>query len=465
MSSNDAHSSLVVAAPYDRRTLKTVRFTPPGEIESWLSEAAALHRSRDRLPKWERIAILERASAAVRERLEEFAVRIAQEGGKPLQDARTEAGRAAEGLGLAARALASETGRKVPLDLTPATAGRMAHTVHEPIGPVVAISAFNHPLNLIVHQAAPAIAAGCPVIVKPALATPLSCIALVELLRECGLPEKWCRIAIVEHDVSEKLATDQRVAFLSFIGSAKVGWSLRSKLAPGTRCALEHGGVAPVIVDADADLAAAVPLLVKGGYYHAGQVCVSVQRVFVHRDCLEGFCDAMTGAVSALKVGDPEDASTEVGPLIRPREVQRVAEWVEEACRSDATVLCGGHSLSETSYAPTILRHPSAQAKVSREEIFGPVIAVYPYERWEGAVEQANDVPWAFQAAVFTEDHRRAMEIASALNASAVMLNEHTAFRADWMPFGGRQSSGLGVGGIPYTFADLRPEKLIVERL
>lgn len=465
MPSHDATPSLVVAAPFDRRTLETIRFTSPGEIEQWLAEADASHRSRKRLPKWERIAILERASALLRERLESFAVRIAREGGKPLRDARVEATRAAESLRLAAQALASEAGRQVPLDLTPATTGRIAYTVREPIGPVVAISAFNHPLNLIVHQVAPAIAAGCPVIVKPALTTPLSCLALVELLRECGLPEQWCRVAIVEHALSEKLATDRRVAFLSFIGSAKVGWSLRSKLAPGTRCALEHGGVAPVIVEADCDLEAAIPLLVKGGYYHAGQVCVSVQRVFVHRDCLEPFCEKATAAVRALKTGDPEDGETDVGPLIRPREVGRVAEWVEEACQSDAIVLCGGHSLGETTYAPTILRHPSARAKVSREEIFGPVIAVYPYERWETAVEQANDLPWAFQAAVFTGDHRRGMEIASALDASAVMLNEHTAFRADWMPFGGRKSSGLGVGGIPYTFADLRPEKLIVERV
>jgi len=459
-----APTTLVVAAPFDRRTLETLPFTQPGAVEAFLATAQDLHRHRRRLPKWERIAILERAAGLLDERREAFALRIAQEGGKPLMDARVEVIRAADGLRWSAHVLANETGRTVPLDLTPATAGRSAVTVHEPIGPVVAISAFNHPLNLIVHQVGPAIAAGCPVIVKPALATPLSCLALVALLREAGLPEAWCQVAIVEDAIAETLATDPRVAFLSFIGSAKVGWSLRSKLAPGTRCALEHGGAAPVIIEADADLEASVPLLVKGGYYHAGQVCVSVQRIFVHRDRMEELAERLTAAVARLRTGDPEQEETEVGPLIRPAEVRRVSAWVEEAQNTGATVLCGGAALGETLYVPTVLRDAPPTARVLREEIFGPVTVLQPFETWEQAVAAANDVPWAFQAAVFTADAIRARQIADALDASAVMVNDHTAFRADWMPFGGRRSSGLGVGGIPYTFADLRPEKLIVTK-
>ncbi len=458
-------STLIVVAPFDRRELASVPFTGGGVIDGWLDEAAALHRRRDALPKWERIRILRRASDRLRARKEDFARTIAREGGKPMVDARVEADRAAKGLSHAAHVLEAEAGRQVPLDLSPSTAGRLAYSLHEPIGPVAAISAFNHPLNLIVHQVAPAVAAGCPIIVKPALTTPLSCLALVELLREAGLPEAWCRVAIVDDRIAEKLATDERIAFLSFIGSSRVGWTLRSRIAPGTRCALEHGGAAPVIIEADVDLAAAVPLLVKGGYYHAGQVCVSVQRIFVHRSRADELLSALATAVDHLRVGDPESEETEMGPLIRPREVVRVAEWVEEARAERATVVTGGHILSETLYAPTVVADPPGRIRLSCEEVFGPVVTVSRFSDWSEAVERANEGSWSFQAAVFTQDGMRAQAIAAKLDASAVMINDHTAFRADWMPFGGRRRSGLGVGGIPSTFADLRQEKLIVSRL
>ena len=220
------------------------------------------------------------------------------------------------------------------MDRNPASAGRLAFTHHEPIGVVVAFSAFNHPLNLIAHQVGPAIAAGCPTIVKPAKATPLSCFRLVGILREAGLPAEWCQpLVTVDQALAQAMAFDPRVGFFSFIGSGSVGWALRAKLAPGTRCSLEHGGVAPVIVAADADLDYALPLLVKGGFYHAGQVCVSVQRIFADRKIARTFAERLAAAAAELKVGDPTLPDTAVGPLIRPSEVRRVAEWVEEAVR------------------------------------------------------------------------------------------------------------------------------------
>jgi acyl-CoA reductase-like NAD-dependent aldehyde dehydrogenase len=330
---------------------------------------------------------------------------------------------------------------------------------------VVAVSAFNHPLNLIVHQVAPAVATGCPVIVKPAEDTPLSAYRFVSILHDAGLPPEWAQALVVRDlDVATKLATDKRVDFFSFIGSATVGWMLRSRLAPGARCALEHGGAAPVIVAADANLDDAVPLLTKAGYYHAGQVCVSVQRVFAHKSIAETLAERLAAAAAVQKIGDQTLADTEVGPLIRRREVDRVEEWVNEAVEAGANLLTGGKRLSDSTYECTVLVDPPASAKVSQLEIFGPVINVYSYADLDQAIAQANSLPYAFQAAVFTRDIDVAMKAYRRLDASAVMVNEHTAFRVDWMPFAGLRESGLGVGGIPYTMHDMQIEKLLVLR-
>ncbi len=261
-----------------------------------------------------------------------------------------------------------------------------------------------------------------------------------------------------------QLATDVRVGFLSFIGSARVGWMLRSELAPGTRCALEHGGVAPVIVAADADLDEAVPLIAKGGFYHAGQVCVSVQRVYVHETIARDFAARLAAHASRLKVGDPTLPETEVGPLIRRAEVARLALWIAEAVENGAERLTGGESSGESCFQPTVLFDPPASARVSREEIFGPVVCVFPYRELDDAIACANDSPFAFQAAVFTQDISTAARCFSRLDASAVMVNDHTAFRVDWMPFAGLKQSGLGVGGIPATIRDMQVEKLLVIR-
>jgi acyl-CoA reductase-like NAD-dependent aldehyde dehydrogenase len=354
-------------------------------------------------------------------------------------------------------------GREIPMGLTPASQDRWAFTIKEPVGVVAAISAFNHPLNLVVHQVVPAIATGCPVIIKPATSTPLSCLRFVELAHEAGLPPAWCQTLVVEDTaLAEKLVTYPGIAFLSFIGSAKVGWYLRSKLSPGARCALEHGGAAPVIVDRSVEVDAIVEPLVKGGYYHAGQVCVSVQRIFVHADIMPQLVERLTDRVRALRVGDPTLPDTEVGPLILPKEVDRVAAWVREAVDSGGKVTTGGTRISDRVYAPTVIVEPSAEARVSREEVFGPVTCVYAYSDLDQAIARANSLPFAFQSSVFARDLGVALKAARSLDASTVLVNDHTAFRTDWMPFAGRRQSGYGVGGIPYTMHDMTHEKMIV---
>jgi len=454
---------LRILSPYDESLISEVEMHDASQLEHALQQAHRLAQNPDeRLSIPRRIEILEHTALLVQERSEEFALEAAREGGKPLIDSRVELDRAVQGILEAARSIPELTGREIPMNLTPSSQHRLAYTRHEPIGVVAAISAFNHPFNLIVHQVIPAVATGCPVIVKPALTTPLSCNNLVRCLYEAGLPEEWCQVMVCGNDVAEKLVTDPRVAFLSFIGSAKVGWSLRAKLAPGTRCALEHGGAAPVIVHEDADLDSMIPSLIKGGFYHAGQVCVSVQRVFVHESLIDDVTKRIVDAAQKLKVGDPTQDATEVGPLILPREADRVHDWVQEAEKAGGKILCGGEKIGTTCYTPTVLLDPPESARVSQEEIFGPVINLYSFKDYREAIDRANAIPYSFQAAVFTQNLDLALDTSNRLHAAAVMVNDHSAFRVDWMPFAGRKASGLGIGGIRSTMQEMLEEKMIV---
>ena len=458
-------NKLKVYSPFDGHLISELELNNPEEVENALEQAHHLANNPDSaIPVHERIRILEKTADLVEERMEDFARQAAEEGGKPLIDSRIELDRAVQGIRESARSINQMVGHQVPMGLTPSSTNRMAFTIREPIGVVVAVSAFNHPFNLIVHQVIPAVAVGCPVLVKPASATPLSCVNLIKCLYEAGLREDWCRVILSDRASSEKLVTDPRVSFFTFIGSAKVGWGLHSRLAPGTRCSLEHGGAAPVIIDEDADIRDALPLLAKGGFYHAGQVCVSVQRVFVHEKIVDEFSHTLVELAKKLVVGDPLDEKTEVGPLINEKEVDRVDQWVEEARSAGAKILTGGQKIGATCYAPTVILDPPDQAKVSSEEIFGPVINVYSFKDRGEAIERANRVPFSFQSAVFTKNIDVALDTAKRLNASAVMVNDHTAFRVDWMPFAGRRASGLGVGGIVPTMMEMTEEKMIVIR-
>src|SRR3954453_755215 len=379
---------LQIVQAFDREPIAEIPVDNAAALEAKLEAATRAFRDRNSWPKsHERIAVLRRLAALVEQRRDHFAHQIAREGGKPLTDAVIEVGRAVDGVRNAAEELRNFAGREIPMGLTPASTDRWAFTTKEPIGVVGAISAFNNPPNLIVPPVVPAISVGCPVIVKPASATPLSCIDFVALVREAGLPEPWCQTFIPNSsDLAERLSTDPRMAFVSFIGSARVGWRLHHKLAPGTRSALEHGGVAPPLLDRSADLPRIIEPMVKGGYYHAGQVCVSTQRIFVHADIEAEFLERFTTQVAALRVGDPCLLETEVGPLIQPREADRVASWVEEAVAGGGRAVVGGERLSETTLSPMVLLDPPRDARISHEEAFGPVTCVYPYADLDEAI-------------------------------------------------------------------------------
>jgi len=455
---------LEVKSPYDDHLIATVATANAAAVDSALSCASRLFANRDRwIPVDQRIACLERMIELLKAQAEELALGAAMEGGKPLTDSRIEMARCIDSIRICIDTLRTDAPHPPVMGINAASVHRVTLMRTEPIGVVVAVSAFNHPLNLIAHQVGPAIAAGCPVIVKPAADTPLSCLRLVKLFHQAGVPAEWLQCIVPEsRQLAEVLVTDARVGFFSFIGSATVGWYLRSKLAAGTRCALEHGGVAPVIVCRDADIKKAIPGLVKGAFYHAGQVCVSVQRVFAHASVARELADKMAAQANALVVGDPVSDATEVGPLIRQREVERVDVWVKEAVAGGAELLCGGDRLDHHCYAPTVLFDPPYDASVSTREVFGPVVCIYPFDELDAAIDEANSLDVAFQASVYSREIDTALGIAGRLAASAVMINDHTAFRVDWMPFAGLKHSGLGVGGIPFTIREMQVEKMTV---
>ena len=460
----DVSDSLDITAPYDFSRIGSAELAGEKTVERALQTASELYRDKKNwIPLAERLEILEKVADLMQNNSEQLAIEAAREGGKPLMDSKIEVNRAIDGVKLCVETMRNDEGELIPMGLNAASRHKVAFTTHEPIGVVVAVSAFNHPLNLIVHQVGPAIAAGCPVIVKPASKTPISCFNFVEILHRAGLPEEWCQaMVITDSALATKLVSDSRVAFLSFIGSSRVGWMLRSKLAPGTRCALEHGGVAPVILAEDADIDLAIPKLLKGGFYHAGQVCVSVQRIFVHKAAAKAFAEGFAAEASRLIVGDPTMMSTEVGPLIDPAEVNRIHEWVHGAVKGGAELLCGGKKLSDSCYECTVLLDPPESALISQKEVFGPVVCIYSYNDIEEAITRANQLPFSFQAAVFTRNIDTAMKIYRRLDGSAIMVNDHTAFRVDWMPFAGLKESGLGTGGIPHTIKDMQVNKMLV---
>ncbi|NPA68423.1 MAG: aldehyde dehydrogenase family protein [Chlorobi bacterium] len=457
---------LKVVSPYDGHLIKEVPLITAGQGEKMLDTAYKIFNDRSAwLPKYRRIEILEKTAQIMSSRIEELTITAAEEGGKPYKDSKVEVLRAINGVKLAAEHIGQIKGSEIPMGMTPASEGRLAFTTREPAGVVFSISAFNHPLNLIVHQTVPAIAVGAPVIIKPASTTPLSCINFVDILYEAGLPREYCQVAVCRSSVAEKLVTDKRVNFMSFIGSAKIGWYLAAKLSSGTRYALEHGGVAPVILEPDADLDKAIPGLIKGGFYHSGQVCVSVQKIFVHKNIIREFTGKFTEGVKKLKTGNPLDKTVDAGPIIIKEELDRVEQWIKEAEESGGKILCGGKRISEKLYEPTVILNPPEDAKVSREEIFGPAVCIYEYENIDEAINRANALPFAFQAAVYTENINTALKCSAELRASAVMINDHTAFRVDWMPFGGWDDSGAGTGGIPYSMHEMTREKLTVIKL
>lgn len=452
-----------VINPFDQNIIGEVELDAQDCALQKLGDA---HRVFVDRKKWlsipERRDILTRLKDILKTKRNAIITTAINEGGKPLKDTVVEFERGLSCIDVAIWELYGLKGDVIPMELNAASMNRHAYTIKEPRGVVLAISAFNHPFNLIMHQVIPAVATSCPVLIKPSLKTPLSCKLVVDALREAGLPDAYCQYLPVENDVCEKIVGNEKIAFMSFIGSASVGWFLRARLAPGAHCALEHGGVAPVILDRDIDELDVISKLLKSSYYHAGQVCVSTQRIFVQEDGAQKFLDQFSASAAQLIIGDPHDEKTDVGPLISTTEVNRVANVVDNAVKNGGRLVLGGKRLLKSCYEPTIVFNPSPHDTLSTEEIFGPVVAVYSYKTMDEAIKRANDTKYAFSAAIFSKHYDHAFRAALNLQGRCVLINDHTAFRVDWMPFGGHRQSGLGLSGIGPSMHDLSIDKLLI---
>lgn len=454
-----------VVCPFDREPIAEVEFASADAVAHAIGAASTAHADWSTSPIWRRAEVLRAAAGSIRARRDELAQWIAAEGGKPLKDATIEATRAAVTLESCADAVLHLHGEAMNMERAPGTENRLAFTVREPIGVVLAISAFNHPLNLACHQAGAAIAAGNACILKPASSTPVSALVLADILREAGLPDGVLQVVPAAGSDIASLVEHPAVRFITFIGSAEVGWGIRRRAADGTRLAMEHGGNAASIVLADADLDRAVPLITRGAFYHAGQVCVSTQRLYVERSIEPALRERLVAAAEALVCGDARDADTDVGPLIEPEEVVRVHAWVGRARAAGAEVLLGGEPLRETVYGTTVIRGAPEDADVIAKEIFGPVVAIQPVASLDEAIGKVNASPNPFQSSIFTQDVDRAFDAARRVDAATYMVNDLTAFRVDWMPFGGRRHAGLSMGGTDHGVRDMTQEKLIVLNL
>jgi len=458
----DTGDWLDVRSPYDGSLVGRVAKGGAGEARRAVDAAA--RALAEPIPTHERAAILDRVARLVEERSDEIARTISAEAGKPMKAARVEAARAQSTFTMAAVEARKLAGDVVPMDAAPAGAGKIALTLRVPIGVVGAISPFNFPFNLVAHKVAPALAAGCPVVLKPASQTPLSALLLAELVLEAGLPAGWLNVVVgPAAEIGDVLVDDDRVSLITFTGSSGVGWKLRER-APRKRVNLELGNATPVIVAADADLDDVAARLAAHAFSFAGQSCISVQRIYVERKAYDAFLGHFVPRVNALVVGDPADEETDVGPLISQDDRDRVLAWMDEARAAGARILTGGDFDGDL-LRPTVVADAAPDAKVSCEEVFGPLCTVTPYDSLDEAIALANGTRYGLQAGIFTSDVKSALRAAQELEFGGVTVNEAPTFRADQMPYGGVKDSGNTREGPAYAVREMTEERLVVLQL
>jgi acyl-CoA reductase-like NAD-dependent aldehyde dehydrogenase len=455
-------SERIVRSPWDGSEAGRVRVPSPADVESAVAKAAKVFEATRKLPTWRRAAILRSVSEGLLARKEALARTIALEAGKPLKAARVEVERAAGTFAAAAAAVETGTGTHFPLDLNAASAGKWGILRRVPLGPVCAITPFNFPLNLTSHKVAPAIGVGAPVVQKPASQTPLSALALREIVLSAGWPEEAYAVLCVSGGDAERLVTDPRLPVVSFTGSGAVGWRLR-EIAPKKRIGLELGGNAGLVVHEDADLPDAAARAASGGFVYAGQSCISVQRILVHRPVWEPFRDLLLAATARMKAGDPLDESVDVGPMISEAEAIRADEWIREAVAGGAELLAGGPRRGAL-VPPTVLGRTKSAMKVECQEVFAPVVTLAPYDTFGEALARVNDSKYGLQAGVFTNDLGRIETAFDTLEVGGIIVNDAPTWRADRMPYGGVKESGVGREGPLYAMEEFTEPRLLVLR-
>jgi acyl-CoA reductase-like NAD-dependent aldehyde dehydrogenase len=446
-----------VRSPYSGEVVGRVPRSGADDARRAIDAAEAA--MREPLPAHKRAEILVRVAAGLGKRADEAARQISAEAGKPLKAARVEVARAMSTYTMSAVEARRLAGEMVPMDASQAGEGKLAFTLRRPVGIVAAISPFNFPLNLVAHKLAPALAAGCAVVLKPASATPLSALLLAELEAEAGLPPGWLTVLVgPSSELGEVLVEDERVKAISFTGSGAVGWELKER-APKKRVALELGNSTPVLVGADADLETAASKLAGNAFSFAGQSCISVQRIYVEESAYDDFLARFLPKVEALKIGDPADEETDVGPVINADAKQRILDWI---ARSGGEILTGGDTTDDGLIRPTVIAKPRADAEVSCDEVFGPVCTIQPYALLDEAIAAANSTRYGLQAGIFTASLDDALRAAQKLDFGGVTINEAPTFRADQMPYGGTKDSGNTREGPHYAVRELTEERLVV---
>ncbi len=456
---------LDVRSPWDDRLVGTTWVGGDDQFEAAASAAVAAAPAMARWPAHARVATLRGVAAGLRSRRDDLALVLSDEAGKPLRDARVEVDRAAFVFDTAADEVSRLGGDLLPMDLMPHGEGRFAVTRRVPLGPIAAITPFNFPLLLVAHKLAPALAAGNPIVLKPATKTPLSALILARLCSDHGVPPGALSVLPLDRGAADRLVTDDRFRLLTFTGSAAVGWEMKAR-AGRKRVVLELGGNAGVIVDASADLDHAVRRIVAGGFTYAGQSCISVQRVYVHETLADAFARRLAAAVAALKVGDPRDPETELGPMITRGDVERITTWVRDAEADGARVLTGGHPLTDSVFAPTVIDHVPEYAALCREEAFAPIVGLYRFTELADAITRVNASRYGLQAGIFTSNLNDALQAFDALEVGGVVVNDVSSYRVDSMPYGGVKDSGTGREGPRYAMEEMTELKtLIVNRL
>jgi acyl-CoA reductase-like NAD-dependent aldehyde dehydrogenase len=448
-----------VRSPYSGEVVG--RVPKAGAAEARRAIDAAEAAMQEPLPAHKRAEILVRVAAALGRRHDEVARLIADEAGKPMKAARIEASRAMSTYTFSAVEARKLAGEMVPMDASQAGEGKLAFTLRRPIGVVGAISPFNFPLNLVAHKIAPALAAGCAVVLKPAGQTPLSALLLAELETEAGLPPGWLNVLVgPASEIGDVLVEDERVKAITFTGSSEVGWGLRERAAR-KRVNLELGNATPLIVEADADVEAAAAATAQHGFSFAGQSCISIQRVYVQRSVYDDYLERLLPKVEQLVLGDPADEETDVGPVIDEGARERILEWIDEARSGGAEILVGGKLEGEL-IRPTVIANAGSDLKVSCEEVFGPVVTVNPYGALDEAIELANGTRYGLQGGIFTSNVQTAFRAAQELEFGGVTVNEAPTFRADQMPYGGVKDSGNTREGPAYAVRELTEQRVVV---
>ena len=452
-----------VKAPYDGAVVGRVFQGRRQHAEAAIAAAVKAFGTTRRLPAFERQRVLRRVAEGITKRKEEFSRTLCQEAGKPIKAARTEVERAIFTFTVAAEESTRIYGEYLPLDWQEYTAGRWGIVKRFPLGPIAGITPFNFPLNLVVHKVAPAIAAGCPMVLKPAPETPLSSLLMAEVVQQAGWPDGALNVIPLSNEDAGLLVSDDRIKMISFTGSAAVGWQLK-KNSGKKKVILELGGNAGVIIHSDADLEYAAERCVAGGFGYAGQTCISVQRILVQQSVYGKFTDLFLAGVKTLRTGDPLDESTDVGPVIRESDAQRAIDWIHEAVRGGARVLCGGNRKGSI-VEPTVLTGTKPDMKVNCQEIFGPVVTVEPYGEFDEALRQINSSAYGLQAGIFTRDAKLMFQAFEELEVGGLLAGDVPTFRIDHMPYGGMKDSGIGREGLRYAIEEMTEPKLMVMNL